>query len=321
MQRSVAAPHLAWQLGLPRAVALALRSQVTAAGLIAHGAAVDPVDAVHELRRVLRRLRALLRLAGEGLGWPASRRAWRRLAQLSRSLSAVRDAAVLPATVGRLPVQGQAAMQPLLEALELSAAPSDATIGQALQGIAEATAAAVLPLAGGSDALESRHLRRGMQRILHALWRARRRAKAHPTAKRLHSLRKRAKDARHALEWLGIARDRRLLRLHKDLVMAVDLLGEVTDNVALRHAIRRHHHAGRPAAAAVRRQIRRQIRRHAQPALQRCRRVRDLCPSQLVARARAAVLAVPTPPATPAGRCGQAAGDGTPRRREPPRSV
>ncbi len=108
---------MAYRLDIAEALADTVRAcareQVAGAIACLEGAGEDPVEAIHDARKHVKKLRALLRLARPALGAKAYRAEGARLRDVGRALSAARDADVLVATVealaqrsaGRLPAE------------------------------------------------------------------------------------------------------------------------------------------------------------------------------------------------------------------------
>lgn len=288
VRAATAAPQLAWQLGLAVAVATALRSQALQAARIAHTASRDPAAAVHALRRTLRRLRALLRLLSDGLGRDRTRRARRALGQLARQLSTVRDAGVVETASRHLPTAVQRALPQQMDAWRRRSAKShrQPALPAKLEAVASATQAITLPLAERCGRLRPRHLRAGLAQLFRRLERAVHAVEQHPRDRALHQLRKRGKDARHALEWLGVApgdalQSRALYKRHRELVAMVRLLGDATDAMVMRRTLR----SGKAATCqqrALRRSLRRQIEAAIEPALRHGRRAVVAHPKRLL---------------------------------------
>jgi CHAD domain-containing protein len=187
---------------LPGSVRRCAREQLDGAIAQLERAAEDPVDAVHEARKHLKKTRALLRLVRPALGTKAYRRENDALRDIGLALSGARDADVLVETVdklaerfaGRLPADTFAQLR---EALAAEAAGGRAAAngaggpGSAIEAL-HAAAARVdqWPLEGADwdDVLTG--LARGYARGRVALAVAR----GEPTPEHLHEWRKRAKD-------------------------------------------------------------------------------------------------------------------------------
>jgi CHAD domain-containing protein len=167
----------------------------------------SPEEAVHEARKDVKKLRALLRLVGSGTSGRVRRRENEALRDVGRSLSGVRDADVMLATLadleegfpGDLPPEAAGALREQLEAHRR---------GMTLDG----AESAALELARIRDRVRTWTprgddvgvVRQGLERGYRRGRRALREARREPTAENLHEWRKRAKD-----HWynLGILRD------------------------------------------------------------------------------------------------------------------
>lgn len=168
----------------------------------------DPVVAVHEARKHLKKTRALLRLARPATGTRAYRRENDALREIGLALSGTRDADVLVQTAdalarhaaGRLPADTFAQLR---DALAAEAADGRGPAGAAGGGraapvfdsVIEALRAAELrverwPL----DDAGWKHVLAGATRAYERGGRAFAEARAEPTPERLHAWRKRAKD-------------------------------------------------------------------------------------------------------------------------------
>jgi CHAD domain-containing protein len=196
----------------------------------------DPVEAVHEVRKDLKKARSLLRLARPGIPRSAYRRENRYLRDTARAISAARDADVMVETVdalaeryaGRLPkrtfttLRGRLAKQAtggalpgaegLLEALQEARARVD---GWGLDGCDEAalTAGAVRAYARGRAALAA--------------------VGDDASAVRLHEWRKRVKDLWYHQRLLRNAWKGPLRALADESHRLADLLGDDHDLAVL----------------------------------------------------------------------------------------
>jgi CHAD domain-containing protein len=159
----------------------------------------DPVEAVHDARKHVKKLRALLRLVRPALGADAYRAENAALRDVGRGLSAARDADVLRATVavlaercaGRLPAA-------TFEGVRTALAAAAATPGD---GAAE-RATAIAELRAAAERVEAWMLEdAGWGTVVAGIARAYRRgrdagaaAREEPTVEHLHDWRKRVKD-------------------------------------------------------------------------------------------------------------------------------
>jgi len=162
----------------------------------------DPVAAVHEARKHIKKTRALLRLARPALGDRAYRHENDALRAAGLALSGARDADVLVATVGSL-AEHAAGRLPADTFERLGAAlAAEAASVRAGNGGAAALTPALEALRAAERRVESWPLDdAGWKDVLAGVGRAYERggkafaaARAEPTPERLHAWRKRAKD-------------------------------------------------------------------------------------------------------------------------------
>jgi CHAD domain-containing protein len=200
----------------------------------------DPVRAVHEARKDLKKLRSLLRLVRGELGRKAYRRENERFREAGRMLSDSRDATVRLETVSalgshygsELPLPG----------------PLTARLGQEARrhgGSEEATADAAEALAAGVQALEALPLgdEEGFGLLAPGLERSYRRGRRAyhrvldqpvPDPVEVHEWRKRVKDLWYHLRLLRDAWPAALEGPEKDAHALADLLGDHHDLTVLR---------------------------------------------------------------------------------------
>lgn len=202
-----------------------------------------PSDAaIHDARKALKRLRALLRLARAELGPDVRARENAAFREAGRRLSGARDAAVLGDTLAELVRGGSEAVPEgtfggLQTALAAGAGePARADIEAVLAAMAAARArveAWQLPEPGDARAVAA-----GLGRIQRRGRRALREARAEPDAERLHELRKRAKDLWYAAQILRRAHPKAMRRIRRRAHELSDLLGADHDLVMLLAAAR-----------------------------------------------------------------------------------
>ncbi|MBI5611106.1 MAG: CHAD domain-containing protein [Deltaproteobacteria bacterium] len=228
--------------------------QAGCAEVTAQAAAVTvrPAEAIHELRRGLRRLRALLRMLPAA--WPGDL-AWqadRALGAARRALAHARDADVLPSAVDRLPAKTQRTMQAIIAHLQhkrafVLADPLWPEVAAAAAARTQTVTEALIDQLGEVD---EAMCARGLGKLLRRLEAAKRRCERKASHRRIHALRKSAKYLADALWWLGSAHGAE----HKALSKAVDHLGRATDVLVL-HAWLQATGAGRRLGVR-RRQVR-----------------------------------------------------------------
>jgi CHAD domain-containing protein len=188
---------------LPGSVRACAREQLEGAVAQLERVAEDPVDAVHEARKHLKKTRALLRLVRPALGTKAYRRENDALREAGLALSGARDADVLVETAeqlaerfaGRLPEEAFAELRAALATHAAggvagtgASAAHVATVADALRDAVERVDEWPLDGADWGDALDgiARAYARG--RAAFAV------ARRQPTPEHLHEWRKRAKD-------------------------------------------------------------------------------------------------------------------------------
>ncbi|MFI4990760.1 MAG: CHAD domain-containing protein [Solirubrobacterales bacterium] len=228
------------------------------------GAKSSPEERVHEARKALKRLRALLQLLRDELGEQTCERESELLRETGRRLARARDAAVLLSTledliarhpgklagrrgVLRLRTRLQRERDGAAElALALAHSATHAGALAELRAMRVRVGEWELAERGGIEAVEpalERLYGKGRRRL-------RRAAQAKGEARRtrtLHEWRKRVKDLRYVAEMLGA---RKLAKRADDLG---ELLGEEHDLAVLAQRVRREAKAGRSSGAPGRR--------------------------------------------------------------------
>jgi CHAD domain-containing protein len=204
-------------------------------------------EAVHEARKALKRLRALLRISRPALD---ERRYCRENAvfrDVGRELSEARDAQVLLETLDSLLDRfgdelPRGSWARLHGALEAGAAQAQADGRGSYEDVLAVLTRArrrvsswSLPTENGSGSLAE-----GFERIYRRGRRGFRRAKADPTARNLHELRKRAKDLWHAAQLLEPVCPEKMEPLAKSAHRLSNLLGDDHDLSVLLEYAERH---------------------------------------------------------------------------------
>lgn len=242
------------------------REQLAGAAARLERADDDPVTAVHEARKHLKKTRALLRLARPALGTRAYRAENDALRDVGLALSGARDADVLVQTVerlaehaaGRLPADAFAQLRDAL-ATEAAGGRADGRAAPVLGAAIEALRAAELrveswPLedAGWDDVLDgvTRAYARGREAFAVA--------RAEPTAESLHAWRKRAKDLWYHQRLLAPAWPGVLNAQAEEAHLLSELLGDDHDLAVLAERLAAHDGAAPlgPAADAQRDELR-----------------------------------------------------------------
>jgi CHAD domain-containing protein len=216
------------------------RGQLELAIALIEGREGEGPKAIHEARKTLKRLRAVLRLCRGYLGKERFRQENIILRDAGRALSGARDAQVLIETLDGL-------REPLAEELPdgiwsrfretliadaraLGEADDSerANVVSALEGIRARVELWELPDDGGPEALAP-----GLQRIYANARRARRRARDHTAPETLHELRKRTKDLWHSAQLLDQVCPKRIAKLRRRAHKLADVLGEDHDLAVL----------------------------------------------------------------------------------------
>jgi CHAD domain-containing protein len=226
------------------------------------GTKASPEQRVHEARKALKRLRALVRLLRDELGEQSYERESALLRDAGRGLARARDAEVLLSTLEDLIARHPGRLAGRRGVLRLRARLQQERDGAAALALADsATHAGALAelralrarvsewqLAelGGIEAVEP-----ALERLYgKGRGRMRRAAKAKGESRRtrtLHEWRKRVKDLRYAAEMLGVQ------KLAKRADELGELLGEEHDLAVLAQRVRREAKAGRASGAPGRR--------------------------------------------------------------------
>lgn len=188
----------------------------------------DPAAAVHQLRKLLRRMRGMVRLVRPALGDAAWSQENFALRDLGRQLAPVRDAVVMRQTLSRIladDFETAATLQRMLPEPGAVVLPPLDEVTLVLEGVRERVAA--WPLAGNKWSLVGP----GLEATYRAGRRAYQQALRGPGEETLHEWRKRAKELRCQLETLVPAQGKSQV---KGLKRLCGLLGEVNDLSVLR---------------------------------------------------------------------------------------
>ena len=205
--------------------------------------------AIHEARKRLKRLRACVRLARDGIGEETYRDENTALRDAAREIAAQRDAHVLLETLDalgerfadELPRRTTAALR---ARLEHERALAEASAGDGETGISAARDAIDAALArtpawtfesDGFDAIAP-----GLRRIYRQGRKRMRAAQKDPSADNLHDWRKRVKDLWHATQIVREAKPKRLKRISRSAHALADVLGDGHDLSVLRDYVVAH---------------------------------------------------------------------------------
>lgn len=205
----------------------------------------DPVAAVHDARREIRSARAVVKLVRVSVGPKEYARQNGALRRAGRQLSSHRDAHVLGSAFDRLLGHDPSLEEEsTLRLRELLTAVGEGS-GQALP-LAAAAALAELDAFDEGISMWPRkgrvveiNVATGFERTLRRVRRATELAAEEPTADALHTLRKRAKDAREQLRTLMPLVPKRYGKLERRYTRLCSLLGEGCDQVVLARACER----------------------------------------------------------------------------------
>jgi CHAD domain-containing protein len=218
-----------------------------AARRCARRAAEDPVAAVHEYRKSLRRARAVVALLSPTLGKPAARGLTRNLQAAFRATSAFRDADILLQTLKSVPAAPEDDLErhAMEVALELeqrrSRLETSEKLAEGLRPLAALPAALEVVLDPGYSVQDlERGLARGRRRERRALERARETAREDD----FHEWRKRLKELRYQIELLASTGSRELKKRERALGQLAQDLGSVTDRIVLKREIERREREG-----------------------------------------------------------------------------
>lgn len=232
---------------VPRSVRGCAREQLGSAVGRLERAGEDPVVAVHEARKHIKKTRALLRLARPAIGDRAYRRENDALRDAGLALSGTRDADVLVLTAASL--AEHAAGRLPAETFELlgAALAAEASRGHDANGAAAAALAPALEaLRAAERRAESWPLdKAGWEDVLAGVARAYERggaafaaARAEPTPESLHAWRKRAKDLWYHQRLLAPAWPAVLCAQAEEAHLLSELLGDDHDLAVLAARLR-----------------------------------------------------------------------------------
>lgn len=197
----------------------------------------DPVEAVHETRKALKRIRTTLRLLRRALGGSRFKQENRHFAELGRKLAPARDAHILVKSAERLAKHAAGspyaeAVAPVLLALKerLPVQPLDEEL---LHELVSSLQSARERLEGYLKELSPRGVRasfdRGVRRMMKKGKAAYALAYAEPSDDNFHSWRKRVKDLYYSTCLLHLTRPNKLAPLIDTLDGLSDSLGDEHD--------------------------------------------------------------------------------------------
>jgi CHAD domain-containing protein len=250
-------------------------------------------EGVHEARKALKRLRAVLRLCRKELGKDRFRQENAILRDAGRAMSDTRDAQVLVETLDGLraslgpdlPENTWSRFHAMLVAEARARADRNGTGGYeqvvtALAGVRERVDVWPLTDDAGADALAP-----GLERIYANARRARRRAKREPSPEHLHELRKRTKDVWYSGQLLTPVLPGPVRKLRRRAHRLADALGDHHDlTVLLEHADSMPDAFGPGERELLHARAERRRRALAQEALERAAKLYRRKPRKLVRR-------------------------------------
>jgi CHAD domain-containing protein len=252
-------------------------------------------EAVHETRKRLKRLRAVVRLARDTIGQQTYDRENAAFRMAAGRLSAGRDAQVLLETLDslrerfgeELPQRMTGVLRARLEEdrkRALAAALSDDAGSAAVLGALEEALARTPGWTFERDGFDG--LSPGLKRIYRRGRKRMRAARKDPSPENLHEWRKRVKDLWHASQIVRVAQPKRLKRVRRRAHELSDLLGDGHDLSVLRDYVETHRQcfeaeASRQALLAV---IDRRSIMLRDKALDRGRRLYKRSPKRFVAK-------------------------------------
>ena len=216
----------------------------------------DPVEAVHELRVAIRRVRADLRIFAKAFDPNWLNATKQQLRELARVVGEARDLDVifgrLVQLVAALPESDQRDAETLLSQLRRDRGAALQRVLAALRARDHAAAIEDLamigarrPLAADADDVAIDDLVAATRRQWRRLRKSVRSAEALPSAENLHAVRVRAKTLRYSLETLEPVLDKSARRHAKSLVALQNHLGEMQDAVVIERWLREFRDTGR----------------------------------------------------------------------------
>jgi CHAD domain-containing protein len=258
--RKLAPRRRAGKLRLPRGTPLregmvaAFTRILGAARRCAKAAENDPVGAVHEYRKSIRRARALVSLLRPALGKTAASGLRSELRRAFGETGPLRDADILLASLRSVPAE-DSEREPIEAALERERAgrPGAAETADLLRRggrILSSLPSALRVMLPASFSVSD--LERGLARSDRRTRKALKTATASGDTADFHEWRKRAKELRYQIELLASTGSRELKKREKALGNLAQELGEVTDLIVLRAEIARRRQDGSlPPAPAL----------------------------------------------------------------------
>ncbi len=213
-----------------------VKDAVAAARAAQTRAAADPAEAVHEVRKALRRMRAIVDAVAPALSRDAHRGLRKALIEARRTLGPARDRTVAHLTIADVPAELVEHARALIAA-SAAQAPAPTTELEAItRAVAEADAQAVALAAALPDDLRARQVARGLAVTYARARRARRKARRSERA--IHRWRRRTKELIYQLVLIGD--DERGAELRHQLLDVDVALGRVVDHLLVKDFVGLH---------------------------------------------------------------------------------
>jgi len=246
-ERGVPEDALRWHAAetIPETIRATLAEGLAYANWLVDRAREHPEFSVHEYRKTVRRMRAIVRLLRHLIGPRAYRSLDTGLRSAVAPTSGLRDARILLCALERVAPRGGG--EGLRERLAAEWGERVARL-EAHDEEARVLAASRAPLARIAGELQSvlpptlsaADLRDAVAKSYRKLRRTFREAVESGEDVRIHAARKRAKELRYQLEWLALVSGKRVRRRWKRLSAIAQDLGEVTDLFILERAVLAH---------------------------------------------------------------------------------
>lgn len=234
---------------LRRTMVTEFQATAEAARVAASNVDRDPVTAVHEYRKALRRARAVIALVAGALPRGERRALQRALREARRALGSARDQDVAPDTVStiELDASDRDTANRVIAAAGEGVLPN-AEIKQLLaEGAARAAAQVEALEAALPPTLSWDVIARGVRRVYGQARRARKRAKHSTVA--FHEWRRRTKELMYQLELLAGYAGERTAEIHRAIDAITNLQSPAVDLLMLRSLVDTHGKGVEPDAA------------------------------------------------------------------------
>jgi CHAD domain-containing protein len=216
----------------------------------------DPAKPVHDARKHLKKLAALLRLLRPAIGEEAFVREGGCFRRAARRLAGARDAEVCVATLQSLAKSAEEEARPALEEAHRAFATALVQHRQPARRTLESIAAALIEAAANVRAWEieargAKALAKGVELLYRRARKAGRKAAENPSTEGLHRWRQRTKEFGAALRLLRGMGNRRLSRLVETAQELSELLGDDHDLAVLADTFRRDYDGGAEGESAA----------------------------------------------------------------------